>query len=79
MSTFKGGSLDPAFLYITDIDGMPFLFRVVRGSFDAQGDWVESFVVPPDPTLTGLDITFLVFGLVGGTVEVGNQETVSFR
>ena len=61
-STWKGQARTQAFLYVVQVSGVPFLYRVAIGSFNAQGDWALARGLPNDPSLSGLAIDLVSFG-----------------
>ena len=64
-----GDPWTPVFLFVSDVNGTPFLQKLLRGTFDAAGRFTLRTTTPPG--VAGLSITHFAMGLnVRGRVNV---------
>lgn len=68
-------------LFVTAVNGTPFLRMVLLQRFDALGRWSNAFVVPADPQIVGLDVTFRMFGFgfYSGSLQQTDPDTIRLR
>ena len=72
LATWAGAPGGLGWLVVTEVDSVPFWWVLNRGRFDAQGEIVRNYVVPPG--LTGLDVTLSSLGVARrGQVEFSNE------
>ena len=76
--TCGGLAGEAVILFLIDVNGVPFFFKVAQGSFGAEGGWVLHTTVPPG--LAGLVTTLQSVGFVkSGELGLSTNRTLTFQ
>jgi Tol biopolymer transport system component len=77
---WHGDPGDPALLFLQSVDAVPFLFKLLSGTFDGAGTFSRP-TTHFDPILSGHSLTFVTFGFgpVSNRFLATNTVTVSYQ